>query len=332
MNSVGHGARAVSRLGRWLGAAACAVLLASCGNEPPQPLRISSSPWPGYEPLYLAEALGYLKPDGVMVFELPSSDITLESFRNHSSDIATLTLDETLKLLESGVKLRVLAVLDVSNGADAVMAKPHVKTLRDLKGKRIAMLNIPLGAYMLSRTLDAAGLQRSDVQVIPSAESSHEKMYRQGKADAFITFEPFKSKLATMGAHVLFDSSRIPNEVIDLMLVHEDVYLERHDEVCAVAQQWYRTLAYMEQNPEEAAGSIAMRLGQTTAEAQAMFGGIKLVGLEESLQLITGENPGIVPVAARLNEVMLREDQMSQEADIRLALDALIGNCVTPGK
>lgn len=305
------------------------TVLTACDSQKEPPLRIASSPWPGYEPIYLAQELGYLHERKAQVFELPSSDITLESFRNHSADIATLTLDEVLDLLQSGVQLRILMVLDMSNGADAVMAKPGVKQLSDLKGKRIAILNIPLGVYMLSRTLDAAKLNRRDVKIIPSAESNHEEMYRQGKADVFITFDPFKTRLAELGAHVLFDSSDIPNEVFDLMVVHEDVFQQRRTEVCNVARQWQRTLDYMHKSPEQAAASIAKRLGTTPQEYLNMVKGIKIPTPEENLMLI-GSGRAIMQPAQRLNEVMLAEGQLKRGVDLEPTLIAGLKNCVTP--
>lgn len=303
--------------------------LSSCSKETSAPLRIASSPWPGYEPLYLAHEIGYLPSAKADIFELPSSDITLEAFRNHSADMATLTLDEAMELLQGGVKLRIVLVMDSSNGADAVMASPRVKTLDDLKGKRIAILNIPLGVYMLSRTLDAAKLTRADVQVLPSAESKHEEMYRQGKADAFITFDPFKSKLADLGAHVIFDSSQIPNEIFDLMLVHEDVYQSRREDVCNVARQWFRTLDYMKRSPGEATASIGKRLGVSAADYRAMVGGINTPTRQENLRLIAGESPGILAPARILNEVMLHEGQIKSRVDVKPALDAKLAVCIS---
>lgn len=307
----------------------CLPLLAACMKPVEPPLRIASSPWPGYEPLYLAKEVGYLPPDKASVFELPSSDITLESFRNHSADIATLTLDETLDLLASGEKLRVIAVLDVSHGADAVMARPGIRKLADLKGRRIAILNIPLGVYMLSRTLEAAGLERKDVTVIPSSESKHEEMYRLGRADAFITFDPFKTALAKRGAHVLFDSSQIPNEIFDLMLVREEVYLSRRDDVCNVARQWFRIQSYMREHPDEAASSIAKRLGVSPQEYRDMVSGIKTPTLQENLSILGGTAPGIVAVAKRLNTVMVGEGQLEREVEITPALLPDLQACIS---
>lgn len=315
---------------RWRIVLACVslLMLPSCSERPSEPLRIASSPWPGYEPIYLAREIGYLPPSKATLYELPSSDITLESFRNRSADLATLTLDETLDLMHSGVKLRVLMVLDGSNGADAVMVSPKIKKLSDLKGKRIAIENIPLGVYMLSRLLNAAKLTREDVHIIPMSENKHEEMYRQGKADAFITFDPMKTKLAQLGARSIFDSSDIPNEIFDLMLVHEDVYLKRHKEVCEVAKQWFRTLAYMKQSPDEVAVSISKRLEVSPQEYKEMLIGIKMPDLQDNLELITGDQPQILKAAKLLNDVMINERQLTHSVDLSPGLDPNLKTCL----
>lgn len=305
-----------------------AGVLASCGEAPSEPLRIASSPWPGYEPVYLARDIGYLPREKANIFELPSSDITLESFRNRSADMATLTLDETLELLAGGVRLRILFVMDGSNGGDAVMATPEVKTLADLKGKRIVITNIPLGVYMLSRTLNAAKLTREDVRVISSSESNHVEMYKQGRGDAFVSYEPFKSQLAALGAHIIFDSSQIPNEIFDLMVVHEDVFQARRKEVCNVAHQWFRALDYAKQSPEDATRRIAERLGVSEREYQVMLGGLSIPAQQENLRLLGGKEPALVAPADNLVRVMMQEGQLKRRVDIRQALDADIGACI----
>lgn len=277
--------------------------LAGCKPEA-DPLRIVSSPWPGYEPLYLARDLGYLNEKQVVLKELPSANITMESFTNGSADIATLTLDEALALLAQGKKVRILAVMDVSNGADAVMAKPSVKTLADLKGKRIAITNIPLGVYMLSRTLDAAGLKAKDVTVIPLPEDTHEQAYRQNKVDVAITFEPFKTRLAQAGAHVIFDSSKIPDEVFDLLLVSEETYQSRRKDLCTLTQQWFRTLDYVKANTAEAQAKMSKRLGMDPALYQGMMDGLKVPSREENLRLLSGNNPAMLEAAKKLAKVM----------------------------
>jgi NitT/TauT family transport system substrate-binding protein len=313
----------------WLLILSLAASLSGC-ELPPAPLRIVSSAWPGYEPLYLARDLGYLNEKQFILNELPSSNITLESFTNGSADIATLTLDETLTLLAQGKKVRILAVLDVSNGADAVMAKPRVKTLADLKGKRIAVINIPLGVFMLSRTLDAAGLKAKDVSVVLMPEDKHEKAYLQNDIDAAVTFEPFKTRLAQAGAHMLFDSSKIPNEIFDLLVVSEEIYQSRREELCHLTQQWFQTLDYVQANSREAQRRMSKRLGMDPALYQGMIDGLVVPGSHENIRLLAGSNPAIMQPAKNLSKAMLEAKLIPFAVDPQAALapDFLPG-CLT---
>lgn len=305
----------------------CACL---CGCKPAaEPLRIVSSPWPGFEPLYLARDLGYWDEKQAILNELPSFNIVLESFSNGSADIATITLDETLTLLSQGKKLRILAAMDVSNGADAVMAKPHVRTLADLKGKRIAVTNIPLGVFMLSRTLDAAGLQAKDVTVVVLPEDKHEKAYLQNKIDAAITFDPVRTRLAQAGAVVLFDSSRMPNEIFDLLVVTEEAYQTRQQELCHITRQWFRALDYVQANPQEAQQRMSKRMGMDPALYQGMMRGLVVPMRDENVRLLSGSNPSLLKPANNLARAMLAAKLLPAPVDLAAALaPEFISSCL----
>jgi NitT/TauT family transport system substrate-binding protein len=179
----------------------------------------------------------------------------------------------------------------------------------------------------LSRLLDKAKLARADVQVIQSPESKHEELYRNNKADAFITFEPHKTHLAALGAHDIFNSSDIPNEIFDLLVVHEDVYKQRRKEVCNIARQWFRTLDFMKHTPQQAEIFISKRLDVTVSEYRAMVGGINTPTLQENLRQLGGETPEILKPAGMLNEVMLKEGQLTHAVNIGAGLDPALKSC-----
>jgi NitT/TauT family transport system substrate-binding protein len=304
-----------------------AAFLTSC-QPPAQPLRIVSSPWPGYEPLYLARDLGYLKQDSVRITELPSSNLNMEAFSNGSTDLSTLTLDETLTLLAKGHKLRILLVMDISNGADAVVAKPTIKSLAELKGKRVAMENIPLGAYILSRILDKSGLKATDIDVVPMPEDKHEKAYLQDKIDAAITMEPFKTRIIKAGANVLLDSSQIPDEIFDLIVVREDVYRARRADLCQLTQQWFRTLDYVQANPKEAYTRMGKRMGTTEEDFRSALAGLKVPLRKENKQLLGGIAPTLLAPAQRLADVMQRGHMIAGPVDIAASIDPDFANCL----
>jgi len=306
------------------------LLVSGCSQSPSEPLRIASSPWPGYEPIYLARDLGLLASDTFRVIELPSSNITWQAFGNGSVELATLTLDETLTLLDSGRKVRILLVLDMSHGADAVVASPAIRTLADLRGKRIAISNIPLGYYMLYRLLDAAKLTPADVEVLPLPEDMHEKWYRSGKVEAAITFEPFRSRLVAAGGHTLFDSSRIPDEIFDLLLVSEEVYRERKAEICQLGRQWFATQAHIAANPQQSYRQMGKRMGVSGEDFGRMLQGVRVPDLKQNRQLLLGESASLLAAGDRLGRIMVEQKMLSRPVDLRTALDPDYQACVQP--
>lgn len=296
------------------------VILPGC-DAPREPLRMVSSPWPGYEPIYLARDLGYLDADSVRLSELPSANIAFEAFSNGSADIATLTLDETLTLMSQGRKLHILMVVDISNGADAVIAKPSIKTMSALKGKRIAMENIPLGVYILNRSLEIAGLKESDVSVVPMPEDKHLKAYQQGRIDAAVTMEPYLTHLVKAGAHVLFDSSKIPNEIFDLLVAREDVFQKRQAELCSIVQQWFRAFDYATAYQQDAVARMSKRLGIGEQTFRTMTEGLILPGRQENLHLLGGKEPAFLQPARKLASTMYKEHMLGSPVDVASSID-----------
>lgn len=297
------------------------LLAAACEQPPPERLRIASNQWPGYEPLYLARELGYFDGTPVRLYELPSASEVINAFRNRAIDIAALTLDEALLLVQDDIDVRVLLVMDVSNGADVVMAKPAIKSLHELRGKRVGLESFALGAYMLSRTLDAAGLAPADIRVVPLTVDKHEEAYRSDMVDAVVTFEPVRSRLLKAGAHVLFDSSRIPNEIFDVLVVHADVYRRRPADMKLLANTWFRALDYLKENPQDASRRMAGRVDLGSVEFLEALQGLSLPDRALNLKLLGPDNPTLLVPARRLANVMLSQKLIERPVDPSKLLD-----------
>src|SRR3954465_14446694 len=155
--------------GRTLRLLACAALLAAlfgCMREPETALRIGTNVWIGSEPLYLARELGRLDPQMVQLVEYPSASEVLRAYRNQAIDGMVISLDELFGLAADGLQPRVILVVDVSNGADVVVGRPGMRSMRDLKDKAVAVESGALGAFVLSRALAVNNMQPGDVNVV----------------------------------------------------------------------------------------------------------------------------------------------------------------------
>ncbi len=281
--------------------------LAGCEAEPQPTLRLGTNVWPGYAPLYLARALHPEDSLPLHLVEYQSSTEVLRAFRNNAIDAAALTLDEVMLLAESGEDPRILLVMDVSMGADALIARGAAKNLRDIKGRRIGVENGALGAYMLSRALQAAGLGMHEVRIVPLTVAQHEDAFDRGTVDAVITFEPVRTRLLARGGRTLFDSGQIPGEIVDVLVVRK-AFLDNHPLVVqGVLRAWFHSLDHYRGQPAVALPYMAAFLGLTETQTQRALAGIHLPDLKENLSMLAGATPTLRAPAERLGALMLKQ-------------------------
>lgn len=298
------------------------LLLVACTPELQAPMRVGTNAWPGYEPLYLARDLGYYPDGAVRLVEYASATEVIQAYRNHAIDAAALTLDEVLQLVQDGHRPHVVTVLDYSDGADALLATRRVRTLAGLHGKRVGVENTAVGAYLLARALQAARLPRSAIQVVPLEIQEHELAFVSGTVDAVVTFEPVRSRLLHQGAHVLFDSRRIPGEILDVLVVRDDFIETRAREAHQLVDGWRRAVLYLRSEPQDAARRMAPRLGMSAEEFLAALSGLRLPDLDENRRLLGGHEPALRIPAQHLAEVMRSEHLLHSPVAIDALLDA----------
>ena len=306
-------------MGLSLAVLVCLAFVIGCTPSPPEPLRIATNVWPGYEPLYLARSLGLYPPRSVRLVEMANSTDTLRAFRNGLVDCAALTLDETLTLAQDNADLRVILVTDVSHGADAVLARPGLRSLADLRGKRIGVEHTAVGGYLLARTLDAAHLRPRDVEVVPVTESGHEQAFVSGSVDAIVTFEPTRTRLLRHGARVLFDSARIPGEIVDVLVARTETTRTRAGDLEMLCAAWFSALDHLATHGEDAAHRMAGREGLSGPEFGAALSGLRFPDRASNRRLLNGE---LVKPAQRLVEVMKHEKLLRKAPDPGLLFEA----------
>jgi NitT/TauT family transport system substrate-binding protein len=296
-------------------------LLAGCVEAPQPALRVGVNPWVGYDPLVLAGERRLLDPTRVRVVELSSNTESRRALRNGLLDGAALTLDETLRLADAGLDLKIIAVLDVSHGADAVLARPGIHAPADLKGQTIALEQTAVGVLVLDRLLRAGDLSRDDVRLIHVEAAQHGSALASGRTDAVITFEPMKSWLATRGFHVIFDSRAMPGEIVDVLVARADVLEPRLTEWAELLAGWERARRALLAD-ESAADSLAPGVELTPEEYRATLAGLTLTGLKDSVRLLSGPSPELTRVGSEVAETLRRLGLIGRSPDWDALLDA----------
>lgn len=293
------------------------VILSACENVQ-NPLRLGTNIWPGYEPLYLAQEKGLLDDNKVRLIGYPSASEVIQAFRNHSLDAASLTLDEALLLIDHGLSIRVILVHDVSHGADVIIARDGIEKVSDLRGRTVAVESSALGAYVITRALQKNNLSLHEVTIKHLDVNQHEAAYQAGEIDAAVTFEPFSARLKEKGAKEIFNSREIPGEIVDVLVVHEDVYKTRLSDLKHLTQSWFSALEYLEMEPEAAASIMGKRLKLSNDKVLASYQGLKLPTRNQNITMLDGEQLGLHKLAAIMKEHRL----VSQDLQLELVLSS----------
>lgn len=294
---------------------------AGCSQQEPDPLRVASNMWPGYEGFYVARHLGYLDEKQVRLIEYTSTSEVIHAFRNETIDGGLVTLDEALQIAQDVPDIRVVLVADISNGADVIMAKPEIESLKDLKGHRVGAETTALGAYVLMRALQSVGLKSEDVVIVPLEFSEQEAAFKRGDVDAVVTFEPTRAKLLDAGARQIFDSSRIPGEIVDLLVVR-NVYLQAHPEnVQLFIKSFYRGQDYFKTNQQDAVRIAANRENTTAKDVLSSLSLLRIPDANESRNMLMGQPPALLKNAQTLAAIMVEKKLLQKTVDVPSLFD-----------
>jgi NitT/TauT family transport system substrate-binding protein len=306
------------------------ALLASCNRAPAPPMVFGANVWPGYEPVYLARELGYYSGANLRLAEFGNNSEVMQAFRNQMIQVAAVTLDEALLLHRDIPDLKIILLFDASNGADVIMAQPGITDLKQLQGRRVGVENTALGAYFLSLALDSAGMQARQFDIVPLPVDEQEKAFRAHKVDAVVTFEPVRTRLLADGAQQIFDSSRVPGRILDVLVTRDEYIGEYHHELVQLLQGWRRALDYLKAEPGKAMQTMAGREHIDAVQFSKAMQGLELFGLQRNQELLLGEPPAIAASLEQAQRFMLDRGLLQIGGDASMLVDSTILSEVAP--
>jgi NitT/TauT family transport system substrate-binding protein len=246
--------------------------------------NVAWSIYVGWMPWDYAERSGILKKWAdkyAIKIKLTQVNEYVESINQYTAgtfDACAMTNMDALTIpAAGGVDSTALIVGDFSNGNDGVVLKGKGMTLADIKGQKVNLVELSVSHYLLARALASAGMRERDLKIINTSDADVVAAFSAPATTAVVTWKPqLSAVLSAPNAQLVFDSSKIPGEILDLMVVKTDVLNANPKLGKALIGAWYETLAVMFGN--DASG----RAAQT---AMAKASGTDLNGF--ALQLAT---------------------------------------------
>ena len=151
----------------WTFAIAAAIATLAKGPASAASLSVGYSDWPGWVAWQVAIDKGWLKEAGLDVkFQWFDYSASLDAFAAGKIDTVLMTNGDTLVTGAGGGKGVMIMLTDYSNGNDMIVAKPGIKSLKDLKGKKIGIEVGLVEHLLLLHGLEEAGMNEKDVTLV----------------------------------------------------------------------------------------------------------------------------------------------------------------------
>ncbi|GGM89683.1 ABC transporter substrate-binding protein [Dactylosporangium sucinum] len=272
--------------------AAGAALLAACGSDTsdaatPGTVTLGFSAWPGWFPWQVAQEKGLFAKNNVTV-ELKYFDSYTDSLNALATGNLTCnsqTLNDTLSSVSGGSKQTIVLVNDNSTGNDQIIAGPGITSVAGLKGKKVAAEQGTVDHYLLLLALEKAGLTEKDVTFTPLLTDAAAAAFVAGQVDAVGVFAPFTTTaLGRSGSTAIATSKDFPGAIPDTLSFQSQFVQDHPDQVQAVVQTWFDTLAWIAANKTEAVSIMAKKGGVSDADYLTYDAGTTIFTKEQNLE------------------------------------------------
>ncbi|MBT0568982.1 ABC transporter substrate-binding protein [Curvibacter sp. CHRR-16] len=269
-------------------AKALAVTLVSVGALAAHaaPLKVGYSDWPGWVAWQVAIDKGWFKEAGVDVkFEWFDYSASMEAFAAGKLDVVAMTNGDALVTGSGGAKSVMFLITDYSSGNDQIVAKPGIKSLQDLKGKKVAVEAGLVDHLLLVNALKKAGLKEADITLVNAKTNELPQVFTAKDIAAIGVWQPVAGEAlkAVPGSKAIYTSADEPGLIYDVMAAKPAVAKSRRADLLKMVQVWDKVVAYIKDpsTRTDAIKIMAARSGVSPADYETFVNGTRLLSVAE---------------------------------------------------
>jgi NitT/TauT family transport system substrate-binding protein len=267
-----------------------AFLVLFAATAAPAPLKIGYSDWPGWVAWQVALDKGFFKEAGVDVtFDWFDYSASLDAYTAGKIDAVLMTNGDALVTGAGGAKSVSILLTDYSNGNDMIIAKPGIKSLKQLKGKKVAVEVGLVEHLLLVDGLKKAGMKESDVTLVNAKTNELPQILASPDIAAIGAWQPVSGQAmkGVPGAKPIYTSAEEPGLIYDVLAVNPGSLAAHKEEWRKVIKVWDRVVNYINdpKTQPDALKIMSARVGLTPAEYLPLLKGTNLLTLSEGRKI-----------------------------------------------
>ena len=286
-------------------AAAALALCGAAASAQETKVAIGISGWTGFAPLTLAKEAGLFKKHGldVSIKKIPQKDRHL-AIASGDIQCAATTVETWIVWNANGVATTQIFQLDKSFGADGMVVKPGINSIKDLKGKTVAASAPGTAPYFtLAWMLRENGLSVKDVKVVNLEPQAAANAMIAGTAgiDVAMTYEPFLSAVRAKP-----EAGRILATTLDYPMIMDTFgctpkFLAENPRAAkALADAYFDSVAMIKAEPQKSFGIMGADVKQTAEQFEGSQKFLRWQDREANKKFFAGEHAEFSKKAAQI--------------------------------
>jgi len=247
--------------------------------------------WFGFAPVFVAQEEGYFESEGLEVTTAFDNDRAnvLPAMANGSIECTMRTIGESMsRPRQADTTGTVIGTIDISVGADGVVASGDIQSVEDLIGKTMAgEINHP-GTTLVQYALAQRGKSIKDVNIQLIATDDSAAVFEDPNVAAVATWEPMMGSIVRNsgreGAHLLLTSADYEGLITDVIIVRTDDYRANPEKYAKFLRGVYRAIDLYNADPDRFIAISAPFFDTPDAEMKEALAGVKYTSYEESVE------------------------------------------------
>jgi NitT/TauT family transport system substrate-binding protein len=216
-----------------------------------------------------------------------------------------------------GVDSTALIVSDYSNGNDGVLIKGKGKRIADLKGQQINLVQFSVSHYLLARALESVHMSERDLKVVNTSDADISAAFATPAVHQVVTWNPMLADLkAAPNVTEVFDSSKIPGEIMDMMVVNTKTLQENPALGKALTGAWFEMVALMHANNADSVAALTAMAKSSGTDLAGFKGQISTTALfytpKAALDFVT--SPDMPKIMSRVAKFSFDHGLLGQSA------------------
>lgn len=206
-----------------------------------------------------------LQPEGISVQwnEFVAGPQMLEALNVGSIDFAYTGETPPVFAQAAGAPLLYTAYEPLGGTAEAILVQQDspIKTVADLKGKKVALNKGSNVHYLLVRALEDAGLQYSDIETVFLPPGDARPAFEQKSVDAWVIWDPFQAAAEkAVGARILTDGKNLVSNN-GFFLATQSFANASPDLLKTILEELTKVSEWAKDNSDEVATFLSKELG-----------------------------------------------------------------------